>query len=163
MDIYSPFKPLAELEGTLAEFYGWCKTLFKGDEDAASLFSRLAADELSHVAIIDYQRRLVRDRPGEFTVVQIDLQPVAEAMSLIAVVRQSNQPPALDQAVRVALTLETNAAEYHCKTAMQQANPGVAELLEALGSGDREHLARLVRFAGARGLEHTPGTSPPVA
>jgi rubrerythrin len=156
LDIYSLYKPLAEFEAKVGDLYEWFSGLFKDDPEAAFAFFQLAAEERAHVAIIEYQRRLVRANAKDFGGVTVDLQPIEEATALVEKVRGAAEPPSLEEALRTALALETSAAEYHYKTAMKQSNASLARLLDALGTADRNHLGRLVAFAKQRGVE-APG------
>ncbi len=152
MDPQAFFKTLSEFEGRVGEFYQWCSSVFEADPEATSVFRQLAKEERSHVSLVEFQRRLARNSPAEFADVSLDLKPVEETLAMIAEIRGAATPPSLDEALRHALAFEASAAEYHYKTAMQQAHPGTAKLLEALCTGDREHRQRLLEFARARGV-----------
>ena len=153
MNIQTLFKPLTHFEGKIAELYEWYSELFEDDAEAAFVFIQLAAEEHGHLKMIEYQRRLVRKNPRNFADVSLDLKPVEDALVTLATLRNTPHPPSLEEALRAALMLETSAAEYHFKTAMKQANPNAARLLDALGTSDRDHLGKLVEFARKRGVE----------
>ena len=157
MDIQVLLRTLGDFEGKLAELYQSFSILLKNDPDAASVFRQLSKEERAHVALIEFQRRLARNSPSEFKDVSLDLKPVQEVLAKIAELQAAPCVPSLEEALHSALAFEASAAEYHYKTAMQQANPGAARLLEALSSGDRDHLAKLTEFAQTRGVEQPAG------
>lgn len=147
VNILRLFVPLAEFETRIADLYEWFSVLFAGDWAAEFTFYRLATEERAHASLIDYQRRSVLAEPTAFGDVTANLQEVADLGAEVAKVRGSMPPPNLGQAIALALRLESSAAEYHVRTAMRQANPRIALLLDNLGKGDQQHVDGLRHLA----------------
>jgi rubrerythrin len=116
------------------------------------VFGRLALDERSHAGQVEYQRRLARQNPNHFARVDLDLAEIESTLAAVTRARQTEEPIDVAGAVRLALELESSAADYHFRTALAQVNPDVARLLEKLGRADRAHVERLLDLAQRRGL-----------
>ena len=157
MDIQSLLKHLVEFESAIGGLYEWFSQIFAGDREAEFVFYRLALEERGHVDLIEFQRRLVRKNPGSFGEVTVDFQEIVRLTDRVRSVRRGDQPPTLDQAVALALELEGSAAEYHYRTAMREASPDAARLLDSLGKADQFHVTGLRDFAARRGLSSPPG------
>jgi len=156
VDVQSLLRHLSEFESGIGELYGWFSQVFAADPEAEFLFYRLALEERGHVDLIEFQRRLVRKNPGSFGDVAVDFQEIVRLSERVRATRSEDPPPTLEQAVTVAFELEGSAAEYHRRTAMREANPDAARLLDSLGKADQFHLAGLREFAQRRGLPFPP-------
>jgi hypothetical protein len=153
VDILGLFRPLAEFEASVGELYERYSRVFAGDPEVALMFYRMAMEERGHVDLIEYQRRLVRKNPEQFSGVTADLDEIKALHLRVVEARVTEPPPALPAAVALAFGIETSAAEYHFRGAMRESNPATARLLESLGRADRLHTIGLQEFAQARGLE----------
>ena len=163
MDVQQILRPLQQFEEKLGELYAWLAGVHAADAEVASAFRRLALDERSHAAQVEYQRRLVRQNPRLFNEVALDLAEVFAGLDRIEKIRANLEPPGADEAIRIALELESSAADYHYRNAIAQLDPDMARLLGSLGRADRQHYETLLELAQDRGLlgPDTPVPSPP--
>jgi rubrerythrin len=152
VDIQQILRPLQRLEEKLGELYDWIAGTLAEDGEIAAMFHRLSLDERSHAAQVEYQRRLARQNPNHFAQVDLDLAEVFATLDVVHQVRQAGQELTVAKAVRLALELESGAADYHYRTSLSQLNPDVARLMGSLGRADRLHVERLLDLAQRRGL-----------
>jgi len=151
MDIQLALRPLEDLECRLSSFYEWLSTVFVGDAEAASLFYRLARDEKAHVALIQYERRMLRRSPRGIHL-QMEVEAIFDLLKKIEAVRKAPSPPSLGEAVRMALEIENSGAENHYKGAQGGLKDTLAQLLSNLGKEDARHYGALLKFAKGRGF-----------
>jgi len=146
MDILNVLKKLGDLERDLGKAYEWLATVFKDDEKAAEFFRKLAQDEQAHLDLVKYQERVVRKTPGEFTGVEIDLPAVDSTVKKIAEFRKTD--PAMKDAIRFALDMETEVSEHYAATVMDQSNPSFAQMVKGLtATQEDDHYKKLIEFA----------------
>jgi rubrerythrin len=150
MKIDAAFRPLTELERSLAELYGAWAEAYEGDREAAFVFFKMSSEEKGHAALIDYARRFVQKDPKLGGDVDIDLSLVQGMINKVRVLRENGAPPSVEKALEIALELESSAAESHYKSALKQVNPEMERLLRCLGGEDQAHLGRLKEFAVKR-------------
>ena len=152
VDIQQILRPLQQFEEKRGELYAWIAETRVADQEVAAVFHRLALDERSHAGQVEYQRRLARQNPNHFAQVELDLAEVFAGLDVVHQARQAGQAMTVAKAVRLALELESSAADYHFRKAIAQLNPDVARLMDSLGRADREHVERLLELAQRRGL-----------
>ena len=152
MNVEAVFRPLSDLEKSLADLYAQWAAVFDSDREAAFLFVKMANEEKGHASLVDYQRRVIQKSPKLSGEVDADLRLIESALQEVRALRESPTPPTLTEAVALALHLETSAAESHYRNALRSANPELERLLNCLGGEDRTHLDRLKAFAKARGI-----------
>jgi rubrerythrin len=157
MNVEAVFRPLSDLEKSLADLYAQWAAVFDTDREAAFLFVKMANEEKGHASLVDYQRRVIQKNPKLSGDVEADLGVIESALEEIRALRESPNPPTLAEAVKIALQLESSAAESHYKNALRNANVELERLLNCLGGEDRGHLERLKAFARSRGI--VPGES----
>lgn len=153
MNVAAVFRPLSDLEKSMADLYSQWASVFDDDREAAFLWVKMANEERGHAALVDYQRRVVQKNPLLSIDVDLDMSIVDAALAELTSLREATQPPTLAEAVATALRLETSAAESHFRNAVREVNPELNRLLSCLGSEDRGHLDRLRKFAASRGFE----------
>ena len=153
MNVGSVFRPLSDLEKSMADLYSQWAAVFDDDREAAFLWIKMANEERGHAALVDYQRRVVQKNPLLSGEVDIDMRIVDAALVELTALRESARQPTLAEAVSTALRLETSAAESHYGNAVKKLNPELHRLLSCLGGEDRGHLDRLKTFAASRGIE----------
>jgi len=152
MDVQRFFKILIEIESRLAELYGWFSEVYAEDAEASALFYRMARDERSHVALIQYERRLLRKEKDLSFKVDLspkELEDTACEVSKLLLLRSS---PSLPEALGLALRFENSAAENHMEGIEIREAPGLSRLLKSLGREDRKHYSDLAAFAKKRGI-----------
>ena len=153
MNVEAAFRPLSELEKSMAELYYRWSELFDADREAAFLWVKMGNEERAHALLVDYQRRVIQRNPALSGDVDIEMKSIDEALAEVAAHRKAIQPPSLANAVAIAYRLETSAAESHYRNATKSLNPELQRLLSNLGSEDRGHLDRLKSFAASRGFD----------
>jgi len=149
-ELHHILRPLEELEEKMRHFYEHCREQFREDAEASAVFARLAFEERSHVAQVQYLRRVVDRNKESMAPVELDLKELE-----FELVRLQSAIPALHQmslmdVLEFALACERGAAELHSRAAIVEANPSLAELLRSLGQADRVHIARLEKFLEVR-------------
>lgn len=153
MHVEAVFRPLSDLEKSLADLYAQFAAAFDDDNEAAFTFVKMANEEKGHASLVDYQRRVVQKNPKLTGDVSVELGVIEEAIAEVRALREAPAPPSLADAVRTAYRLETSAAESHYRNSLKQSNPELERLLSCLGGEDRQHLERLVTFARNRGID----------
>ena len=149
--IQDVLKPLEEFEADMGKLYRWLHEKFRDDEEAAFAFYRLNLDEKSHVSIVQYQRRLVRQNPKMFKKIEFDLEDLSRTWTRLENFMDRKRLT-LQEAVLFSLELEGSAAEMHLRTAFQQSSEGLSRLLGCLGSADGLHVKLLKDLAVKKGF-----------
>lgn len=152
MHIQYVFRPLEELESSLVALYQCYADVFVQDAEACAMFTKLSGEETGHVALVRYQKKLVANNMAMFGEVEVDLQEVRQLTKEAKVLAKPAARPSLEEAVAVAFRFERSVGEAHLRSAMKQANPDLARLLNALCQGDKGHMAGLLNFAKKRGF-----------
>jgi rubrerythrin len=152
MDVQQILRPLQQFEEKLGELYDWFADVHRADAEVASVLARLALDERSHAGQVEYMRRLVRQNPRSFGDVELDLAEVYAGIDRIQKLRANLAPPTAAEVVRIALELESSAADFHFRAAIAKLEPGMARLVGSLGRADRAHYETLLDLAERRDL-----------
>ncbi len=155
MNLQSLLKPLEELEESLGDLYEWFSRLFEEDEEAASLFYRMAREERSHATLIRYERRLLRQSKLEVPT-PMEQSHIREALDRIRALSQE-VPPTLEEAIRFALEIENHDAENHYRFTHGTLPASLTRLLGRLGREDLRHYRSLLDFADRRGKPFAAG------
>ncbi|MGC8722715.1 MAG: hypothetical protein ACP5VF_02420 [Acidobacteriota bacterium] len=155
MDLQSLLKPLEELEESLGDLYEGFSRLFEEDEEAASLFYRMARDERSHAILIRYERRLLRQNKIEVPT-PLEQSHIREALARIRAFSRE-APPTLEEAIRFALEIENHDSENHTRFSKGVLPASLTRLLGRLGREDLRHYRNLLDFAGRRGKPFAGG------
>ncbi len=149
MDILVVLRKLGELESEAAKLYAWIASLFQHDEKAREFVLKLAEDEKAHFDLVKYQERVVRKSPKDFGPVEVDIPAIDKTLSAIAAFRKTK--PALKDAIRFALDIETEITEHYTASVMKQSNKGFAELMKGLTANAKDdHYKELIKFAESR-------------
>lgn len=160
MHIQSLFKPLEELERNLSILYKKLSDHFSSDPESRLAFYRLHLDEKSHLALVQYQKRLVAQNPKHFQEIQLNLEEVKELAERADQILWTKREVSLREAFDMALSFETRAAEYHYRSALRLANPEISDLIRNLGNADEIHLKTLLDFGARKGLCPPPPMEP---
>jgi len=146
LDILVALRKLDELEGEVGKLYEWLSTLFPREAKLVEFFGKLSADEQTHVDLVKYQERVARKTPRDFAAVDVDMQAIDKVLGQIAEFRKTGPSPR--DAIRFALDIETEVAEYYAATIMDQSNKQFAELMKGLTADQKEnHYKQLIQFA----------------
>lgn len=151
MHILKVLYPLRKLESRISELYEWFSRIFADDTEAASLFYRISIDETAHADLVRYQERLASRNNELFGEIPVDIAVVDSTLEMVTSVL-SGPPPSLEQAVRIALDIESSAAESHYRATIAHAAPDISRLLSSLRGFDNRHREIFEEFAAARGF-----------
>ena len=146
------FNLLERLEGKMAELYRMYSDLFATDAEASSLFFRLSMEEKSHVNIVKYERRLTKQNPRFFEKAVLDEEALSAECDRVEKLCNSRMTPSLEDALWVALEIESGAAERHYRMSLLQSSPEAAKLLKGMAKEDNQHNEALRAFAVKRGF-----------
>ena len=152
MNILDAFKDIERLELKLLELYLHFKSVFSDDTAAANMFEKLSDEEKSHYDLIQYQRRIVQQNQKLFKDVHIDVNEVRAVTSDVESIIKRIPPPSLSEAIKIAIDVESSAAEAHYRISMEQSNQVFSDFLKHLGASDKEHFGLLREFAESRGF-----------
>lgn len=152
MDVQRLFKVLIEIESRLAELYGWFSEVYAEDAEASSLFYRMSRDEKSHVALIQYERRLLKKEKDLSFKVDLSPKELEDAACELNKLLLLRSAPPLSEALALALRFENSAAENHMRGIEIREAPGLSRLLHSLGREDRRHYSDLAAFARKQGI-----------
>jgi rubrerythrin len=145
MDIITVLKKLGSLERELGNAYEWSAKQFVHDEQARDFFRKLSEEERQHLDLIKYQERVVQRAPKEFSGVDIDVPAIEKTLNAIAEFRKTT--PAVKDAIRFALDIETEVVECYAATVMERSNPSFAELVRGFASNmSDDHYKQLIEF-----------------
>lgn len=148
--ILKALDPIEKLELKIADLYEWFSLNMNSDPEAAAFFFRMSVDESAHANLVKYQRRLVTQNMKLFGDITIDIEGIRKVIAQVDAVRSGN-PPTVAEAFRIALEIETSAAETHYLTAIKEAAAGISGLLSSLGALDCAHCGVFEEFAKNRG------------
>lgn len=146
MDILRALDAVEKLETRLSRFYKNVNEAFAADSEVAGIFFQLALEKKSHADLVGYQRRLVRKSQDSFSDVALDMGRIEETIHKIEKVIGADETPPLDDVIRLALEVESDAIAYHHRTAMEQANPNLSRLVQSLAGVEGDHLSLLQKL-----------------
>ena len=152
MNILDAFKDIERLELKLLELYLHFKRVFSDDTAASNVFEKLSVEEKSHHDLVQYQRRIVQQNQKLFEAVDVDVKEVRTVTSNVESIIKRIPPPSLREEIKIAVDIESTAAEAHYRTAMEQSNQEFSDFLKHLGTSDKEHFGLLREFAESRGF-----------
>ena len=151
---------LEKLEARLADLYEWYASVFSSDAEAVALFSRLSIDEIAHVNLVKYLRRVASQNLKLFGDISFDIETLEAMLANVDSLR-SGPEPSLQDAVRVALSLESSASEAHYIPALEQTVSIVGQVMNNLGNFDLKHWGTIEEFAARREFPFASGKKPP--
>lgn len=161
MNIQSLFKPLEEVERSLAQLYRkWSDTFAPGSEESM-LFYKMSMEEKAHVSLVQYQKRLVRQNPAMFEDVPISMADIEQLTAQVNHLLSSPRPVTVKSAVEMAIQIEESAAEYHTRSAIVASRPEMGSLIRSLARADRQHVEGLREFARAHGIKQPSSSALP--
>jgi rubrerythrin len=160
VQVEAAFRLLSDMESAIGDLYTEWAAAFDEDREAALLFKRMATEEAGHARLVEYQRRMIRKNPTLSSDVDMDLGVIAAALQEVRALRESSRPPAVADAVRIALRLETSVAESHYRNSVRKVHVEMEQLLSSLGGEDKAHFDRLKAFAKARGFDPEASADP---
>ena len=156
MDIIRVLRAWEEVEGKMAALYQQYGQWFQRDAEAGDLFNRISLQETAHRNVISFEIKMVSQNRGSFGEVDVELEPIAQFAATVNRAQTPPRPPSLEEAVRLALKLEQQAAaEHFCALLTRQSNAGVEALVKSMHNmraANHAHLAELKSFAARRGF-----------
>ena len=146
-NILTVLNTLEKLETTMRDLYTWLAGHFEEEPELHTLFQRMSREEETHAATVRYQRRLVQQNPDSFDEVSVNLSEIEEMIVLVS--RYIDQKPDLSpqQAVRLALDLESFDEERLYRHVILDSFPEMAPLIQSLTANDEEHVELIRTFA----------------
>ncbi len=150
---------IEKLETKMADLYKWFRTIFKEDAEAFALFDRMNLDEIAHVNLVKYYRRVISKNIKLFGDISLDIESLKVTLARVESIRPGPHP-SLEEAVKTAIDLENNAAEFHAIVAVKSADSGISLLLNNLNAFDSTHCGVLEEFAERRGIPFTSKPRP---
>jgi rubrerythrin len=152
MEVASALRPLECVEESLARLYQALSERFAGDGPATMFFSRLAFEERSHTNEVQFLRRLVRQNPKEFGVLDLELPAIQKSLDEIQAFAARVARVTLEEALHFTARIEDGAAETHSRVARGLINPEARTSVEGLSQADRRHLETVRSFMKERGV-----------
>ena len=141
---------LARFESNLADLYDLYAERLASDSEVSSMFSRLAREEQTQVSQIAHEGRMVDADPKAFAGLEIDTDELLMAMAKVKHARDNVPVVTLADALRTAVEFEGEAADYHGRMAVLQANSAIGTFLSHLGGEDSMHRERLAGIVAQR-------------
>ena len=86
MNVEAVFRPLSDLEKSLADLYSQWAAVFDSDREAAFLFVKMANEEKGHASLVDYQRRVIQKSPKLSGEVDADLRLIESALQELSLI-----------------------------------------------------------------------------
>ncbi len=153
MELMKVFGPLEDFEFVMFKLYRWFSNCLASDQEAVKVFQKMAKEELDHRDVVRSQKTLVMNNYREFRNVDIDLDRIHEISSTLEEFMAKTRKITVEEAVLLAIRIETDASEQHFRLAIMKSNPILQELIERLRNADKIHLERLLTFAKDRSIE----------
>ena len=91
-----------------------------------------------------YQVRLIKRNPKMFSLVNIDMDGVEQALREITLLIKGPGPDSLEKMVRLALEFESSSTQSFYRTAMTLSNPEVGRFLQNMGLDSANHLKSVI-------------------
>lgn len=154
MEALKALEVIEKLESDLCTMYEMLQRTFKDDRDLCDLFSQLNAEERNHANMARMQKNIVRAKPGDFGEVSLNFTEIRQTMDSIDVVRAIPRDKVSEILLQCYL-IESSLVEQYVVTALRESNEEIKQLLEMLGQGFRDHLARLASRVQASGGDIT--------
>jgi rubrerythrin len=152
MDVQAFVRPLEQIEAGMRALYEALATRFAvTDAEASAVFGRLAFEERSHMAKLQYLRRLGRQLTSDLAAVELDRDALDAELGRIENAVLDAPSLSLHEAIAASLEVEYGAGELHGRLAIAQSNPELAAVLVGLKGEDERHARRLVALAQDRG------------
>ena len=141
---------LEKIETGLREIYAGLAERFSDHVPYRNLFLALSRDEEAHADQIRYQKRLIRQNPGDFSHVTVDLTGMEEILAFLRHLLDNPPVATPEEGLRLAIDLESISQEKMYRSVIVDSCPALKPLIDNLTRFDREHLARLHAFAEAQ-------------
>jgi rubrerythrin len=152
MDIQAFTRPLEQIEAGMQALYEALAVSFgTTDPEASAVFGRLGFEERSHMAKLQYLRRLGRQVKSDLAPVELDRGALDAELRLVEQAVLNAASMSLPEAIAASLEVEYGAGEVHGRLAIAQSNPELTAVLVGLKGEDERHARRLVTLAQDRG------------
>jgi rubrerythrin len=142
----------AEVEEMVGGVYTLLAENMIGDEALQRFWTKMAEDEASHAMQIRFAMRLPVDHT--FKEESFPLEKVAQMLTTAQEIQQKLQNSQISepQALSLALALEEDFLAVHIDSAVAFKDETIREMLNSLGSADKNHVENLQRVCRERGL-----------
>lgn len=162
-DIVKALRLLDEVEGSKGGLYERLGEVLIGQEPARTTFVRLGLDQVSRRNVIAYQTRIVVRNAAVFHGLRMDCKAFETLLQVATDLRQAPAPATVDQAVTVALAVETRTWELFEHELFMILQEHFGPFVASLRKGCERHLAllgSLQRKAGATDSDTRPAAGP---
>ena len=154
MDALKALELIEQVETSLGDMYGELRRLFADDKEMSGLFAQLEAEEANHANMATMQKRIVRAKPADFKDVDFNFSDLRSVLDHVAVVRTIPRNRLAEILVQCYL-IESSMVEQYVVLALRESNAEMAQLIEMLSHGFRDHLTALAGQAKAHGGDLT--------
>jgi hypothetical protein len=154
MEAYKALEVIEKLERDLCAMYDRLRVLVKDDKDLYDLFDELCTEEESHATMAGMLKRIVKSKPEDFKDISLNFTEIRKTMDHIEVVRAIPREK-IGEILLQCYLIESNLVEEYVVSALKESNEEVRQLLEALGQGLRDHLAKIASRVQERGKDIT--------
>lgn len=144
---------LERIENSLRDIYAGLAETMADDPEFHKLFVQLSREEETHAGQIRYQKRLVRQNPGDFSNVQVDLEGMDEVLQFFDHLLANPPKGTPEELLRLTIDMESISQERMYRSIISESCPALKPLIENLTRFDQDHLVRLHDFA----RQHFPG------
>jgi rubrerythrin len=141
MEALKALELIENLENDLCGMYEKLRIAFKDDKELSELFSQLTLEEANHANMAKMQKGIVRAKPGDFGEVSLNFTEIRKVMDYIEVVCAIPRNK-IGEILLQCYLIESSLVEEYVVLALKESNPEMRNLLEMLGQGFRDHLAR---------------------
>jgi diguanylate cyclase (GGDEF)-like protein len=147
-DIVKALRLLDEVERSKGDLYDWLGEVLKGQEPMSTTFVRLGLDQASRRNVIAYQTRIAVRNATVFRGIRVACPQFETLRQVVADLRQAPAPPTSEQAVTVALAVETRTWELFEHELFAILETHFAPFVASLRKGCERHLALLGSLQG---------------
>lgn len=156
MHILKVLGHLERLEISAKFLYENYSKLFSKNKEVSGLFYLLNLNKQSRTEIVRYQKRMVMKAPDDFQEVEVDMDAIEKDILRIKTALALGDKTTLEDAIKLAVKLETDVTGSYYRTVMEQSNPQVARLLKSFDTESKEQLNNITFFALRHGWVPQP-------
>lgn len=138
---------LEKIENSLRDIYAGLAETMADNPTFHQLFVQLSRDEETHAGQIRYQKRLVRQNPGDFQDVTVDLEGMDEVLQFFDHLLVNPPKGTSEELLRLTIDMESISQERMYRSVISESCPALKPLIDNLTRFDQDHLTRLQDFA----------------
>jgi diguanylate cyclase (GGDEF)-like protein len=169
VDIVKALRLLDEIEASKGNLYEWFAEALIGHDPVHTTFVRLWLDQTSRRNVAAYQTRIAARNASVFQGIRVDCGDLENLRQVVTDLRNAPPPSGSEQAVTVALAVETRSWELFDHELFAILATHFAPFVESLRKGCERHMALLgslrretdLREAEAKPAEKPAAEKPP--